>query len=104
MRKLIAMALLGASAAFMSATVPAQAMTAGVAGVTKSAVPADSNVTEVGRRHRHWRHRHYRHRHWGHRHHRHRHWRHRHYYGYYGNPYFYPRYRRRPGFGLYFGF
>ncbi len=103
MRKLIAVALIGASAALFSATAPAQAMTAGSGIASKSAVPAAGNVEEVGRR---WKHRHYhRHRHWHHR----RHWRHRHwgygprYYGYYGGYYPY-RYYRRPGVRLYFGY
>jgi hypothetical protein len=104
MRKLIAMALLGASAVFFSATVPAQAMTAGSAGIAKSAVPDAGSVHEVRRR---WGHRHYRrwnrHRHYGY-----RRWNRPYYYGgyggYYGSPYYYPRYYRRPGIRLYFGF
>ncbi len=105
MRKLIAMALLGVGAAVFSATAPAQAMTAGntAAGVVKQAANVDSAVEEVGRRHRHrhWRgHRH--HRHW-HRHRHHRHFYRPYYYGGYGD-YYYPRYYRRPGVRLYFGF
>jgi type VI protein secretion system component VasK len=103
MRKLIAMAVIGASAAIFSATAPAQAMTAGSAGVAKAATPqADSNVQEVRRRYH--RHRHY-HRH---RYHRNRHWRGRGYYRpyYYGgySPYYGYRYHRRPRVGIYFGF
>lgn len=103
MRKLIAMALLGVSAVLFSATAPAQAMTAGnaAAGVVKQAANSDGVVEEVGRRHRHWRHRH--HRHWRHHHHHRRYYRPYSYGGYYGNPY-YPRYYRRPGVRLYFGF
>jgi Ni/Co efflux regulator RcnB len=105
MRKLIAMALLGASAAFFAVNAPAQAMTAGSAGVAKAAAPADaSNVHVVKRRwkrHRHW-HRHRWHRHRGH---RHRHWRHRRWYRpyYYGGYYPY-YYHRRPRVGIYFSF
>lgn len=105
MRNLIAMAMIGASAVIFSASAPAQAMTAGSAGVAKSAAaPAESTVHEVRRR---WKHRHYRkwrHRHYGYRHHR--HYRHR-YYGspyYYGGGYYPYRYYRRPGVGLYFRF
>lgn len=106
MRKLIAMALLGIGAVFFTATVPAQAMTAGnaAAGVVKQAANSDSAVEQVRRRHRHWGHRH--HRHWRHHHHRHHH-HHRRYYRpyYYGGGYpYYPRYYRRPGVRLYFGF
>lgn len=107
MRSLIAMVLIGASAALFSATAPAQAMTAGTAGAAKAAAPVDaSNVQEVGRRwhrHRHW-HRHRWHRHRWHRHH-HRRWYRPYYYGYYGGyPYYYPYRWRRPGIRLYFGF
>lgn len=103
MRKLIAMALLGASAVFLSATVPAQAMTAGSAGIAQAATP-DSSVHEVRR----WRGGHYR-RGWGHRHYGYRNYGHRRwgygprYYGYGGGYYPY-RYYRRPGVRLYFGF
>jgi hypothetical protein len=104
MRKLLAMALLGVGAVFFAANAPAQAMTAGSAGVTKSAAGAESQVIDVRRR---W-HRHRGHRWHGHRHHR--RWGHRRFYapyyyggygGYYGYPYYY---RRRPGIGLYFRF
>lgn len=104
MRKLIAVALLGASAAIFSATAPAQAMTAAGAGIAKSAT-AETAVQEVKRR---WkRHRHYKRHRW----HRHRHYhgrrwhRHRPYY-YYGGGYpYYPYYyHRRPRVGIYFGF
>lgn len=102
MRKLIAMALLGAGAVFFSAHAPAQAMTAGTTGISKSATNVDSSVHEVRRRHRHWRHRHWRHRH-HHRHHR--RWYRPYYYGgyggYYGYPYYYPR---RRGFGIHLHF
>ncbi|WP_139247926.1 hypothetical protein [Hyphomicrobium sp. CS1GBMeth3] len=104
MRKLIAMAVLGASAALFSVatTAPAQAVTAAGAGIAKSAAPGESAVQEV--RKRRWkRHRHY-HRH---RYHRHRHWHGRRYYRpyYYGGyyPYYYRPYRRRPRIGIYFG-
>lgn len=101
MRKLIAMALIGASAALFSATAPAQAMTAGSAGVAKAATTVDSPVEQVRRR---WhRHRHYhRHRHWRHRHH-HRRWYRPYYYGGYA-PYYGYRYYRRPRVGIYFNF
>ncbi|MBN8910644.1 MAG: hypothetical protein J0H65_01010 [Rhizobiales bacterium] len=99
MRKFIAMALLGAGAAFFAANAPAQAMTAGSAGVAQAAKNADaSNLHEV--RKRRWkRHRHYHRHRW----HRHRHWHHRRYYRpyYYGG--YYPYYRR-PRVGIYFGF
>ncbi len=102
MRKFIAMALLGASAAFFAVNAPAQAMTAGSAGVAKAAAPADaSNVHEVKhrwKRHRHWK------RHRWHRH-RHRHWHHRrHYYPYYYGGYYPYYYYRRPRVGIYFSF
>ncbi|MGE0024983.1 MAG: hypothetical protein AB7S70_15275 [Hyphomicrobium sp.] len=98
MRKLIAMALLGAGAVFFSANAPAQAMTAGSAGVTKSAAAAESQVVEVRRRHRHWRHRH-----WRHRHRHHRRWYRPYYYGGY-YPYYGYRYHRRPRVGIYLSF
>ncbi len=102
MRKLIAMALLGASAVMFSASAPAQAMTAGSAGVATSAATAESQVVQVRRR---WN-RHRGHRWHGHRHHR--RWGHRrfyrpYYYGGYGGGYPY-YYSRRPRFGIYFGF
>jgi Ni/Co efflux regulator RcnB len=101
MRKLIAMALLGVGAVVFAASAPVQAMPAGnaAAGVVKQASNSDNAVEEVRRRHRHWR-----------RHHHHRHWRrhhHRRFYRpyYYGYPYYYyPRYYRRGGVQLYFGF
>lgn len=102
MRKLIAMALLGASAVMFSASAPAQAMTAGSAGVATSAATAESQVVQVRRRwHRHrgyHRHRWYRHRHYHH-----RRWRPYYYGGYYGGGYPY-YYSRRPRFGIYLRF
>ena len=103
MRKLIAVAMLGAGAAFFAAA-PAQAMPAsGAAGIAnKLATTDNAGVHEVRRRY-------YRHRHRGYR----RGWRHRGYYGhrryyrpryYYGGPGYYGyRYHRRPRFGIYFG-
>lgn len=102
MRKLLAMALLGVGAVFFAANAPAQAMTAGSAGVATSAAGAESQVIDVRRRHGH-RHRGYGHRHgyrhrYGFRRHHHRRW--------YGG--FYPSYGygyyRRPRVGIYFGF
>lgn len=105
MRKLIAMALLGASAVAFSATAPAQAMTAAGAGIAKSVQTGESAVQEV--RKRRWkRHRHYKRHRW----HRHRHWHGRRYYRpyYYGGyyPYYYRPYRyyKRPRFGVYLSF
>jgi hypothetical protein len=100
MRKLIAMVLIGAGAAFVSAYSPAQAMTASGAVASKVAEQANSGVEEVRHR-RHWRHRHWgRHRGW-----RHRHWRHRYYSPYYYSPYYYGYgYRYRPRFGIYLRF
>lgn len=105
MRKFIAMAVLGASAALFSVatTAPAQAVTAG-SGIAKSAAPAAESAVQEVRRRRYHRHRHYRgHRHYHrHRWHRHRHWHGRRYYRpyYYGG--YYPYYRR-PRLGIYFG-
>ena len=105
MRSLLAVALLGVGAVLFSANAPAQAMTAGSAGIAKSAgAGVESNVHDVRKRwrgHRGW------HRH--HRFHRHRSHRHRHYSPYYYGgyyPYYYRPYRyyRRPGVRLYFGF
>jgi hypothetical protein len=103
MRRLIAMALIGAGAMFFSASTPVQAMTASGAGAAKLSDQA-SNVQEV--RHR-WRHRYHR-RHYG----RHYGWygyrryHRRHYYypySYYGGGYGYGyRYWHRPRFGIYF--
>lgn len=104
MRKLLAVALLGAGAVVFSAQAPAVAMTAGGAAAAKSAAAGvESNIHDVRRwkRHRHWRGHHRWHRHrW----HRHRHYRPYYYGGYY--PYYYRPYRyyRRPGVRLYFGF
>lgn len=101
MRKLLAMALIGASAVIFSASAPAQAMTAGSAGVAKAATTVDSPVQEVRRRwhrHRHYhRHRWHRHRYYG------RRWHRPYYYGGY-NPYYGYGYYRRPRIGIYFGF
>lgn len=107
MRKLIAVAMLGAGAAFF-AVAPAQATPASnAAGIANKIVtPDNAGVHDVRRRYkrryRGYRHRGYRrgyrHRRYGHR----RYYRPRYYYGYpgyYGHRY----YRRRPGFGFYFG-
>lgn len=106
MRKLVAMAVIGASAALFSASAPAQAMPTGAAGVAKSAAaPAETTVHQVRR----WKHRHYRkwrHRSYGYR----PYYRQRYrpysygYYGGYGGYGYYPRYYRRPGVSLYFRF
>jgi hypothetical protein len=102
MRKLIAMAVLGAGAILFSIAEPVQAMPiAASAGVAKQAA-ADNAVEQVHYR-RYWKR-------WGH----HRHWRPR-YYGYYYRPYryyqpyyygYYPYYgyRHRPHFGVYLRF
>lgn len=103
MRKLIAVAMLGAGAAFFAVASPAQATPAtGAAGIANKMVTQENaGVHEVRRR---WK----RHRHRGYR----RGWRHRGYYGrryyrpryYYGYPGYYGyRYHRRPRFGIYFG-
>lgn len=107
MRKLIAMALLGASAVAFSATAPAQAMTAAGGGIAnKTAAAAGETAVEEVKRRRWKRHRHYKRHRW----HRHRHWHGRRYYRpyYYGGyyPYYYRPYRyyRRPRFGVYLSF
>lgn len=104
MRKLVAMAMIGASAVIFSASAPAQAMTAGSAGVAKAAAaaPGEATVHEVRRK---WKRRHYRkwrhrHRHYGHR----RYYRHRYRPYYYGGYYGYPYRYRRPRAGIYFRF
>jgi hypothetical protein len=105
MRSLIAVAVLGVGAVLFSANAPANAMTAGSAGVAKSAAAgAESNVHDVRKRwrgHRGWhRHRHFHRHRW----HRHRHYRPYYYGGY--SPYYYRPYGywRRPGIRLYFGY
>lgn len=94
MRMRVTLAILALGSATLL-TLPAQAQAVGnIASQSRAVVNTEaSNVTKVGYRHRHWRHRHYgHHRHWGHRHYgRHRHWGYRHY-------------RHRPRFGIYLGF
>jgi hypothetical protein len=101
MRKLLAMALLGVGAVFFAANAPAQAMTAGSAGIAKTATNVEKPVEQVGRRwhrHRHYhRHRWHRHRHYG------RRWYRPYYYGGY-YPYYGYGYYRRPRVGIYFNF
>lgn len=103
MRKLIAVAMLGAGAAFFAAAGPAQATPAsGAAGIAnKIATQENAGIHEVRRRYKRRGYRGYRRgwrpRYYGHR----RYYRPRYYYGYPG--YYGYRYYRRPRFGIYFG-
>lgn len=107
MRKLIAVAMLGAGAAMFAAASSAQAAPIGsAAGIANKVTTENAGVHEVRRRWKRRRYRAYR-----------RGWRPRRYYGrryyrrryrgprfYYGSPYYgYGYYRRRPRFGIYFG-
>ena len=104
MRKLIAVAMLGAGAAFFAVPSTAQAMNAsGAAGIAnKIATPENAGVHEVRRRYKRRGYRGYRrgYRPRGYRYSR-RYYRPRYYYGYPG--YYGYRYHRRPRIGIYFG-
>lgn len=110
MRKLIAVAMLGAGAAMFAAASSAQATPIGAAAGIANKVVTQENAGVHEVRRRRWKRRRYRgyrrgwrpRRYYGRRYHR------RRYYGgprfYYGYPYYgYRYYRRRPRFGIYFG-